>query len=109
MGIHVTQKQVKTIYNQLKNSAKKRNIPFNLTLMDLHDLSFPITCPVLNIPLCYNIGKSQDNSFSIDRIESTKGYEADNIVVVSNRVNTLKSNATLEELKLIYEFYNSLL
>lgn len=105
MGISVFKKDIKSIYNQLKASAKKRNIPFELTLCDLNDLSFPITCPVFNIVLKYNTNKAEDDSFSIDRKDSSKGYTADNIIVVSNRANKLKSNATISELKQIYDFY----
>lgn len=98
--------EIKTIYNRLKLSAKKRNIPFELTLTDLNNLSFPITCPILNIPLTFNRGQAQDNSYSIDRIDSSKGYTIDNIVVISLKANKLKNNATSNELKQIAEYYN---
>lgn len=101
-------KEIRQLYNHLKSSAKKRNIPFTLTLTELNNLSFPITCPILNIPLKWNIGQAQDNSYSIDRIDSSKGYEIDNIIVISNRANILKRDATKEELKLLSEYYNSI-
>jgi len=108
MNLHVTQKDVKQIYNQLKSSALKRGIEFDLDLCDLNELSFPITCPILNIPLKYNKGKAQDNSYSIDRRDSSKGYTIDNIVVVSNRANKLKSDATLREMQLLVEYYSNI-
>jgi len=98
---------IKTIYNRLKSSAKKRNIPFNLTVAQLYELSFPITCPILNIPLRFNRGKLEDNSYSIDRINNDVGYEIDNIVVISYKANRLKSNATLNEIQQISEFYSN--
>lgn len=98
--------EVRKIYNQLKASAKKRNIPFDLTLVDLNNLSYPITCPVLGIPLKFNRGQAEDNSYSIDRIDSSLGYNIDNIIVISLKANKLKNNATNEELQLISEFYN---
>lgn len=97
--------EIRTIYNRLKASAKKRNIPFDLTLVDLNNLSFPITCPILNIPLKFNRGKQEDDSYSIDRIDSTKGYTIDNIVVISLRANKLKNNASETELQQIAGFY----
>lgn len=106
MNLHVTQKDVKQIYNQLKASAMKRGIEFDLDLVDLNELSFPITCPILNIPLKYHRGKAQDDSYSIDRRDSSMGYAIDNIVVISNRANTLKSDATIDELRRIVEFYD---
>lgn len=97
---------MKTIYNRLKASAKKRSIPFDLTMSDLNNLSFPITCPVLGIPLKFNRGASQDDSYSIDRVDSELGYHIDNIIVISWKANRLKNEATNEELKMISEFYN---
>ena len=66
--------ETKELYNNLKSSAKKRNIQFTLTLADLNELSFPITCPILNIPLKWHRGKPDDDSYSFDRIDSSKGY-----------------------------------
>ena len=99
------QPEMKTIYNRLKASASKRGIPFDLTMSDLNNLSFPIVCPILGISLKYNRGKAEDNSYSIDRIDSSKGYSVENIVVISLKANKLKSNATSDELKKISEFY----
>lgn len=104
----ITKKEFKLIINNLKSSAKKRNIPFDLTTTDLDEIGIPITCPVLGIPIYYHRGKVKDNSISIDRIDSKRGYTKDNIVVVSHRVNKLKSNATLEEMKKIVNFYNDI-
>lgn len=39
------------------------------------------------------------NSPSIDRLDPTRGYVPDNVWIVSNRANTLKGDATLEELE----------
>lgn len=90
--------EVKTIYNRLKASAKKRNIDFSLSLTDLYELDYPISCPILGIPLTFNRGKVEDNSYSIDRIDSSLGYNVNNIRVISYRANKLKNNATSEEL-----------
>ena len=95
--------EIRTIYNRLKQSAKKRNIPFDLTVTQLNDLTFPITCPVLGIPLKFNRGQLQDDSYSVDRIDSTKGYTIDNIEVISWRANRLKNDGTTIELQKIAE------
>jgi hypothetical protein len=91
----------KIIYNRLKQSARKRDIDFQLTVSDIIHLSLPLTCPIFGIPLVYNRGKAMDNSFSVDRIDPNRGYIADNIWVISWKANRMKSNATLEELKLL--------
>jgi hypothetical protein len=100
--------EIKTIYNRLKGSAKSRGIPFNLSITDLNNLTYPITCPILGIPIRFNRNKAEENSISIDRIDSSKGYEIDNIIVVSLKANKLKSNATKEELQKLSEFYKNL-
>ena len=99
------QPDIKTIYKNLKGSAKRRGIDFTLELTDLYELSFPVTCPVLGIPLKFNRGAAEDNSFSIDRLDSTKGYTIDNIEVISLRANKLKSNASLAEIHAISDYY----
>ena len=97
MQIH--EGDIKTLYNRLKASAKKRGIQFDLTLVDLNNLTFPISCPILHIPLAFHRGRAQDNSVSFDRKDSSKGYTIDNIMIISNRANRLKSDATKEELQ----------
>lgn len=98
--------EIRTIYNRLKSSAKKRKISFDLTITELNDLTFPITCPVLGIPLKFNRGQLQDDSYSIDRIDSSKGYTIDNIEVISWRANRLKNNATTEELEKLSKHFS---
>lgn len=95
----------KEIYNKLKNSAKKRGIEFELSLTDLNEITFPITCPVFGIPLKWNSGKAADDSYSFDRIDSTKGYNIENIIITSWKANRLKNNASQEDLLKISKFY----
>jgi hypothetical protein len=109
MQTHLTQKDLKLLWSQLKASAKKRNIPFNLKPTDIDEIGIPITCPILGMPLSFNRRKVQDDSISFDRIDSSKGYSIDNLIVISYRANKIKTNATLEELKKIVVFYDSLI
>ena len=104
----VYKKEIKTLWNHLKTSAAKRGIPFSLTLTDLNNLSFPVTCPIFGIELYFNRSCASDNSYSIDRIDSSRGYEIDNIIVISQRANRIKNNATFEELEKLVKFYQSL-
>jgi len=87
-----------------KARAKRKGIEFSLTKDDIH---IPDRCPILGIPLRRG-GNFLGNSPSLDRVDNTKGYTPDNIVVVSLRANKIKNDATLEELKLITEFYSNL-
>jgi hypothetical protein len=88
-----------------RRRAKLRGLEFNLSL---EDIVIPKTCPVLGIPIVPGKGSSRRNSASLDRIDNTKGYTKDNVIVVSFRVNNLKSDATVEELRRIVSFYERL-
>ena len=81
-----------------KSRAKKLNIEFNITIDDIILTEY---CPLLNIKLDY-IKKEQNNinAASLDRIDNTKGYVKGNVMIISVLANTMKSNATLEQLDL---------
>ena len=95
----------KEIIQRLKQSAKKRGIEFDLNSTDLDYIGFPITCPVLGIPLKWNRGEPKDNSYSFDRKDSSKGYTKDNIEIMSVKANRAKNNLTIEELKKFSQYF----
>jgi hypothetical protein len=84
--------------------AKAADVPFLLTP---GDIVVPSHCPILGLPLFQITGKKGGgpNSPSLDRIEPSLGYVPGNIVVISNRANRLKSDASIEELRAIASFY----
>lgn len=88
---------IKAMLRATKQRAKIKNLEFNLTL---DDIILPDVCPLLNIPLSIN-SSDKDYSYSIDRIDNSKGYTKDNIFIISNRANRIKNNAKLEELELL--------
>ena len=92
---------VKVLYNRLKASAKKRNIEFNLSVTDMYYIDYPLTCPILGIRMAFNRVNVQDNSYSVDRIDNTIGYQLDNIQIISYRANVLKNNASAAELQML--------
>jgi hypothetical protein len=79
--------------------ATERGMEFTITK---EDIVIPDKCPLLGIDI---IPKAKDrrHSPSLDRIDSTKGYTPDNIWVVSSRANTLKNDASLQELQTLVE------
>lgn len=93
--------------SQTRARAKKLGREFNLTLADL---VIPDLCPVLGIPLYPSVTGRRDrtHSPSIDRIDSSRGYTRDNIVIVSYRANVIKNNATPDELDRVASFYRQL-
>jgi hypothetical protein len=84
-----------------KYRAKKKGLPFNLTL---GDLVFPDVCPVLGIPLVMRSGSFSDNSPSIDRTIPSKGYVKGNVGIMSYRANRIKCHASLEDLEAIVAY-----
>lgn len=81
-----------------KGRATRKGLEFDISAADI---MIPKCCPVLGIPLrtSRGIGKHTANSPSLDRIDPTRGYVKDNIWVISMRANTLKNDASLDELK----------
>lgn len=91
-------------------SARRRALrdgrDFSITI---EDIVIPTHCPVLGLKLvALSDSKAAHNSMSLDRIDNDRGYVPDNVVVVSNRVNLIKKDATVEELGRIYNFYKSI-
>lgn len=88
------------ILSRAKYRAKQKGLEFNITK---EDIIIPDKCPLLGISLTKNKIIQQGNSPSLDRIDSSKGYIKGNVWVISNRANTLKNDATLQELKTLVE------
>jgi hypothetical protein len=53
----------------------------------------------------FKSGKTKSMAPSLDKIIPSKAYTKGNIVVISDIVNRLKSDASLEDLKKIINFY----
>lgn len=75
-----------------KQRAKKYGLPFDITYKDI---VIPEKCPYLGIQL---VPFSEWSSPSLDRIIPELGYVKGNIQVISTKANTMKNNATRDEL-----------
>ena len=84
--------------------AKREGIPFSL---EKEDIVIPVMCPVLKIKLTTPGKGVCENSPTIDRIDSKKGYIKENIAVISMRANRLKNNATISEIEQILAWMKS--
>ena len=88
----------KYLLSAVKSRAKKYNIQFNLTE---EDIVIPEYCPVFGYKLeTHNKSGPSRTSPSVDRIDPTKGYTKGNIQIISHQANTMKNNASKEELLL---------
>lgn len=89
------------ILRHARKRAKDKNIPFDISLSDLE---VPAFCPVLGIELCVNDSHAKDNSISIDRINPELGYVKGNVAIISYKANTIKNNASIEELEKVLQW-----
>lgn len=99
------------LYYNFKKRASLANVPFDLTKEDLKELleNAGDKCPVLGIKFVKNANKdNKDYSPSVDRIDPKKGYTKNNTIVVSFLANRIKTDAKLDEIKKVYEFYLNL-
>lgn len=92
----------RSILANAKRSARHQGLPCDLESID--DIPLVTHCPVFGTPLERG-SLGREASPSLDKIVPAKGYVKGNVVVVSHRVNRLKSDATLEELELLAKFY----
>ena len=99
--------------NRIKRRAKKEKIDFDLDYMFLYEMyeKQKGLCFYTDCKLEWLAGKGiRKNSLSIDKIDHLLGYTKDNIVLCSKRINTMKLDATLEEMKLwMPDWYNRIL
>ena len=96
----------KMVYGARKNA---REYGRGCTIEPKDILPLPRKCPILGLDLSYGgTGIALENSASIDRIDNTIGYIPDNVVIISRRANSLKSDASPDELRRIADFYEKI-
>ena len=91
------------INDRVKNSKKVNILNSDLVKEDLINLfkKQKGKCAISGIEMTYITGKGTGmipNNISVDRIDSLKGYNKDNIQLVCSIVNIMKSNLPLNEL-----------
>lgn len=101
-----------TYFNIIRRGAEYRGLSFNVTIEEIWDLfkkqgeKCALTGKKLEIQRLNKHRKAQ--TASLDRIDSTKGYEKDNIQWVHKDINRFKNSFSeqhfLEMVKEIYEF-----
>jgi hypothetical protein len=94
----VTDLEVANKLIKLYQSAKDRQIDFDLTLNKVRQL--------LQVKACYYTGVpfEEDGKYarSIDRVDSDQGYVDDNVVACTVDINGKKANLTNEEIEMLY-------
>lgn len=87
------------LFREAKMGAAKRALPFNLTQSDLEALweKQGKRCFYTKEPMVLTKGAA--NKVSVDRLDSTIGYEIGNVVLCCSRVNLMKGPLSLDEFK----------
>lgn len=91
----------KVLFNNAMQRARRDGILFTLTF---DDIVVPEYCPVLGLKLAIARGAANDSSPSLDRIRPERGYVPGNVRVISHKANTIKSNATIDEVRAVLQY-----
>lgn len=86
-----------TLYRSAKNRAKRNSLEFSITK---EDIIIPEKCPILEIPFVPGVRGEYKYSYSLDRIDNSKGYIPGNVRVISALANHMKNQASYDELKM---------
>lgn len=90
------------LWEYARDRARDEGTEFEISVEDIPKC--PSHCPVSGVPLFVVGGKFTDNSPSLDRVDNSKGYIPGNVRILSRRINTRKSDLSLEEIKKLYEY-----
>ena len=80
------------IWHRAKSRSVKKGLDFDL---EISDIVIPEVCPVFKVPFDKN---NKDYTYSIDRIDPRKGYVKGNVMIICNKANRIKSDASATEL-----------
>lgn len=81
----------------IKSRSKAKGIPCDI---EYEDVEWPEYCPLLEMKLDYSAGIGNPASPSVDRKVPELGYIKGNVWVISKRANSMKHDASIEELKI---------
>ena len=97
--------RLQMLINASKQRAKLNGREHDINVADIKAI-YPIDgcCPIFGIKLEFNDAGFRDNSPSIDRIDSTKGYTRDNIQVISWKANRIKGASSLQDLEMMVAY-----
>ena len=97
---------IRVLLRDARHRAKKRNITFSLTIEDIKKIVIK-KCPILGMKLKIGMDNWQ-NSPSLDRIDNDKGYIKENVIMVSHMANSIKNQATPDQIQKVATFYKKL-
>lgn len=84
------------ILTSTKQTAKLKGLEHNITVEDLQQV---LICPYTKIEIDWSVSGKHMRNPSVDRIDNSKGYIKGNVEVISNLANSMKNQATVEQLQ----------
>lgn len=103
----------RSVLSGAKQRASTSGLECTITAGDIRRLAGDV-CPVFGIPLryptpedAYTPRRNHQDAPTVDRIRPMGGYTATNIAVISRRANTIKNNASPEELRAVADWLDA--
>lgn len=90
----------KTQWGRYRLHAKEIGVPFLLSIEDMWNLFLKQErkCALSGLPLHFSSKRgSKDGNASLDRIDSSKGYEIENVQWIEKRYNWMKKDYDIKE------------
>ena len=87
-------------YTAKARSSADRNIPFMLSFNEYKRLLTTKRCYYSGVELTFE--QSQENSFTIDRMDASIGYVPGNVVACSLKMNQKKKDLTMDDFRMIF-------
>jgi hypothetical protein len=92
----------KRMVSSAKLRSKQRGWPAPTITPD--DIQIPEFCPVLGLKLEVGVKTIKDNSPSLDVFNRSRFYVPGNVRVISQKANTIKNNATVEDVRRVLAY-----
>lgn len=88
-----------SVFNKIRQKAQDRNIKFEINIKDIYDLYIKQSkrCAISGIKIKFKKNSKDEQTASLDRIDSSKHYSIENIQWVHKKINTMKWNLSQEE------------
>jgi hypothetical protein len=96
----------RTMHQSAKKRAKKKSLPFELSVQDVLDLIGSGICPIFGTPFETGFGLHK-TSASLDRFKPELGYTKENCSVISHLANAMKQGANADEIQRLADWVRS--
>lgn len=89
------------LYYMARKRAGASGVEFTIRPSDIDVVD---VCPVMQVEMTRHRGQFQNNSYSLDRVDSTRGYVPGNVRVISWYANHMKSNMSLGQIERLLQY-----